>query len=121
MAIFRSLNIPGLVGTLLGGQAAFVTLTKITPGNRSPTNLAGGTIPSSRNYAARGYVSDYASGQVDGTMIQRGDRCVVIYASTLSVVPEPGDRVTVDGVGYALIRVEDRDPAGARYVCQVRA
>lgn len=121
MAIFRSLNIPGIVGSLLGSRADVVTLTKITPGNRNPANLTGGTNASTTNTVARGYVSDYTTSQVDGTLIAKGDRCVVIYTSTLrGVAPAPGDRITADNSSYVIVRVEDRDPAGARYVCQVR-
>lgn len=119
--MFRAFGLPGLLGSVLGQHAGTVTLTKITAGNRTPTNLPGGTNPSSRNYTGRGYVADYSTSQIDGTQIVRGDKMLVIYASTIGAAPEPGDRVRVDGTLYAVIGVDDLDPAGARYVCQVRA
>jgi len=67
-------------------------------------------------------VSDYRAGQIDGTLIQKGDRKVLLIAESGSaaLVPSSGDRITVEGATYFIVSV-GRDPAVATYPCQVRS
>lgn len=122
MGMFGSLNLKGIVGSVLGSRAGVVVLFKLDAGMRTTGRLTNGSNPAATSYACRGYVSDYATSLINGTDIAAGDRCLVVYASTLPAGVEPlaNDRVTVDGATYTIVRLEDRDPAGVRYVCQVR-
>ena len=98
-----------------------ITLTKVAPGTRTPGTLTGGTNPTETVHTVKGFVNDYTDYQIDGTIIQRGDRKVVILGGSLSngTVPEPNDKVTAESEQRVIINVE-RDPASATYICQVR-
>ncbi len=100
-----------------------ITLTKVEPGTRTPGALTGGTNPVETGYTVKGFVDEYQDRHIDGTLIQRGDRKIVILGASLpsGTVPEPSDKITAEGETRTI--VEDgvkRDPAGATYTCQVR-
>ena len=115
------IDIAGLVGKQLGKSLLPLTLTKVTAGTPTAGSLTGGSNPTTADSAARGILDDYRAVQIDGELIQRGDRKVLILGATITpaVVPEPGDRVTIEGATFNVVRVE-RDPAAATYTCQVR-
>lgn len=96
------------------------TLTKLTPGARGATATAG-TNPTTTNYAARGFVADYAAHLVDGTIITRQDRRVSLIGASIAggAVPAVNDRVTIEGATYTIQKV-GRDAASAMYVLQAR-
>ena len=96
------------------------TLIKVTPGTRTPTNLSGGTNPTETSYTARGFI-DYEDDDIDGTIVQRGDRIVSLFGASMTsgIFPANGDKVTMDGATYRIIHVR-RDPAAALYECQAR-
>lgn len=93
------------------------TLTRLAAGTR--TTAAGGTHPTSIDYACRGFVDDYAAGLVDGTLITAQDRRVMLVARSLAVAPIVGDRITIESATYAVQRVT-RDPATAMWTLQAR-
>ena len=120
--IFKA-DIAGKINKALGNLVFDLTLTKVEPGTRTPGALTGGTNPTETGHTVKGFVDEYKDYQIDGTLIQRGDRKVVILGGSLSsgVIPEPGDKITAEGETRTI--VEDgvkRDPAGATYTCQVR-
>jgi len=120
--IFKA-DIAGKINKALGNLVFDLTLTKVEPGTRTPGTLTGGTNPTETGHTVKGFVDEYKDYQIDGTLIQRGDRKVVILGGSLSsgVIPEPGDKITAEGETRTI--VEDgvkRDPAGATYTCQVR-
>lgn len=97
-----------------------VTLEKITGGTRSSSNPTSRT-QSTTTYTGRGFVDDYETKHIDGTIVLQGDRKVIIFGASLpsSVVPKPGDRTTIESETKTIVNVI-RDPAGATYECQVR-
>ena len=116
-------DIAGEVNKAMGAGLLPVTVTKRTPGSRTSGSLTAGTNPTTTVLRGRGFAEDYQDAQVDGTQIQRGDRKVLILGASLKPagVPEPGDKVTVEGeTGYIVEDGVKRDPAAAAYVCQVR-
>lgn len=120
--IFKA-DIAGKINKALGNLVFDLTLTKVETGTRTPGALTGGTNPTETGHTVKGFVDEYKDYQIDGTLIQRGDRKVVILGGSLSsgVIPEPGDKITAEGQTRTI--VEDgvkRDPAGATYTCQVR-
>ena len=114
-------DIAGIVAQSIGPGVLPTVLTKVTPGTRTPGDLTGGTNPTTTDYSARGFLDDYRDFQIDGTIIQRGDRIALLIGDTIasSQVPEPGDKITVEGATYNVVNVK-RDPAAATYECQVR-
>ena len=115
------LDIAGIVKDAIGsaGGLLSVTLHKRVPGTRNPVDLAAGIVPTFTAYVCEGVISDYSNREIDGTLIQTGDRQVLILASGLAVDPAPDDRVTVEGKTYQLVSVS-RDPARAAFTCVAR-
>ena len=118
--IFKA-DIAGEIYKGFKGLVFDITLTKVTPGVRTPGSLTSGTNPVETDYIAEGFTDDYEDYQIDGTIIQRGDRKVVILGASLpsGVIPTPNDKTTAEAVERTIINV-DRDSAGATYLCQVR-
>ena len=107
----------GFKGLLLPG-----TLTKKTAGNRSATDITGGTKPLQTNFTFRGFVEDYSDKTIAETLILQGDRKIVVLRGSLSdttQIPEPNDTLTIESETYEVVRVM-RDPAGAIFECQSR-
>lgn len=90
-----------------GGYA--VTVKYITSGAYDPaTGSVSQTITA---FPTVGYVDDYSDRDVDGTMVLRGDRRV--YLSAVGATkPSPSDRVSIDGVDYAVIHAKAIPGAG---------
>lgn len=114
-------DIAGKMAGALGKHLLVATLISKTPGTRTAGALSAGTTPDSTQASARGIIDDYDSAQIDGTLIQKDDRRVLLLGGTISggVVPKPGDQVTIENSTYNVIRVA-RDPAAATYTLQVR-
>lgn len=114
-------DIAGEINKGMGSGLLDATLTKVTPGTRTGGSLTGGTNPTTTTHAAKGFIDDYQDTQIDGTIIQDGDRMVVLLGASIadSAIPTPGDRVTIEGSEFNIVRVK-RDPAAATYTCQVR-
>ena len=98
------------------------TLIKVTPGTRTPGAISAGTNPTETSYACRGFVADYTAIEMQNTLIQRGDRKVVLLGASIASAQTPAtdDKVTIDGATYRIITVNS-DPAKATYTCQARA
>lgn len=121
---FLGVDIAGLVNKHLSPIVKAATLVKKTSGTRDSADLAGGTKPSSAPFTARGFVANYRDGQIDGTLITKSDRKIVLIADSIASaqVPKPGDRITIEGATFVI--KDDgvsRDPASATYVCRSRA
>lgn len=107
------------------GLTVPVTLVKVATGARDPAAPAsGGLSVTTTSYATRGIVADYRQSQIDGTLIQQGDRQVKLLGGLLAklgVTPEPGDRVVAESETFTIVpEGVSRDAAGAVFTCQVR-
>ena len=120
--IFNNLgvDIAQLLNKHLGSSLLPCTLTRYTAGAR--TTSTSGRSQTVSTSTAKGFVEDYDESHVDDTIVQRGDRKVVVLGDSISptVTPEQGDLVTIEGGQYKVVRVM-RDPAEATYVLQCRA
>lgn len=113
------IDLPGIVGDVLDEVAKDATLIVVTLGARKATSTAGLTITKT-NVACRGYIADFEEHQIDGALVTRQDRLVVLFASSLgTTVPKERDEVTIEGDTYKIHRVT-RDPASAEYQLTVR-
>lgn len=114
-------DIAKLVAQKMGSGLLPATLISRAPGSRTSGSLTSGTNPDEATASARGIIDDYAAGLVDGSLIQKDDRRVLLLAETISggAIPKPNDSVTIEDVTYRVIRVQ-RDPAAATYTLQVR-
>jgi len=113
-------DISGKIAAALGPRLRPATLIKRTPGSRGAV-ASSGMNPATASFAARGVVIDYDESRVDGTLIKRTDRKVLLLGDTIAsrAEPEPDDEITIEGKTYVVIRATS-DPAKAQWSCQVR-
>lgn len=125
-------DIAGAIFDALGGDVFDATLTRrntASLGDRDPASLTAGLTTfddpedAETAWAAKGFIDHYRDGQIDGTLIQRGDRKIILLGKSLpdSVDPEPGDAITIEGIAWRIVEAGVmRDPSGATFTCQVR-
>jgi hypothetical protein len=108
------------------GGVLDATLTKHTPGTRTPGDLAGGTNPTGATYACKGFLelgtrTAGASGDFGPSLTRESSATVTLLGASIAsgAIPVAGDHVTIEGATWAISSVS-RDPAGAAYVCTVR-
>jgi hypothetical protein len=119
------LNIAEIVNTSISeaGGVLTCTLTKTTPGTRTPGSLSAGTNPTTTAYTVKGFLEQgekRLSGQlqtVTGTFVS----ILGWSVSSGTVVPEVNDTITIEGTVYELVELVSRDPAAALYVFRVEA
>ena len=112
--------------TLLRDKGQAMTLTQIAAGAYDPDT--GTSTPTEAEHPVRGAVFDYSertiagSATADGTLIQAGDRKVLLSAQGLTVVPAPGWKLTIGAVVWQIVNVKTSDPGGVAvlYTLQVR-
>jgi hypothetical protein len=95
------------------------SITRTTGQTYDPVTdtYTGGTTTTYEFQAFRG--KDYELTQIDGTVIQAGDMLLKTSQLDLTVEPENGEAVTVDGVDWTIIN-HSADPARATWWMQVR-
>lgn len=103
------------------GQAA--TLKQSTIGAYDPaTGTASETVTSS---TGRVVVTDYDIRQVDGTLIQRGDKRILLSVITgvgaKDVSPVPGDKIVVGNVTYTVVDASPLSPGGTVVMHEIQA
>lgn len=119
------LDLAGIVNDALTGAGGLrpATLTKVTPGTRTPGSLTGGTNPTSASYPTQGIAQTTTQGD-PGTLTARTTTIVTLLGAKLiaaGVEPTVGDRVTIGNVGdadratYELIGPVSSDSSGASY------
>lgn len=121
MAELFGIDIAGIIAQEIGPGVLPATLIVVTAGTRDTNNLSAGTQPTENSIPGRGFQEDYDDNQIDGTLIQEGDRRITLIANTFAgrPVPKTGDKITIEGATYNILKVR-RDPAAATYVCQSR-
>lgn len=133
MAKLFGVDIAAELNKGLGPGLLDATLTVVIPGTRTPGDLTSGTNSTTTTHTCKGFVEEYNEFQIGGTanarssatfagsLVERGDRRVILLGDSISpaVVPTPGDRVTIEGNTYNIVNV-NRDPAAATYSMQVR-
>ena len=70
-------------------------------------------------FTGKGADFDYLDSELIDTMIERGDKRIILEAGT---APEIGDKATIGGVEYRVINVQTTAPGGTvvKYDLQVR-
>lgn len=82
------------------------TLTRLTPGTRTPGSLASGTNPTTTSYACKGFVSNERHDKIGDTLVESTDRVVCIVGDSLSVTPSANDRVAIDSKTQPVVDFE---------------
>lgn len=122
--LFKNLgvNIAKELQNALGASVLPCILRARTVGTPDPTDLTAGATISEKAHNCRGFLDSYDSRRFGETTIAQGTRVVVILGASLptGVVPNPEDRVTIEGSTYVLTGPVVRDPASATYTCEIR-
>lgn len=96
-----------------------VTLRRQTAGTYNPvTGEFSGE--STTDYAAQALISSQNMSQTgntgeryfNGTLIQTGDKILMLAASGLSVTPAPGDRLIIGSVAWQIVTLITVEPGG---------
>ena len=95
------------VASDVGTGEFLVTLTQSTGGPATP--WAGGT-PTETDTELPAIISDFPQTMIDGSLIQQGDRRVMMAAT--GPKPSTADRLTVNGTTYRIISVREAGPSG---------
>lgn len=97
------------------------TLITVTPGVRTAGRTSAGTNPTETSVSCRGLVTTWKRNMLGATIVQVGDRVVMLFGATLgAATPAVGSKITIENITSRVIDVE-RDPAGATYACLTRA
>ncbi len=105
---------------LLERYGTSVTLRHCQPGTYDPAS--GQNSPTWSQYSLAGLVRDYRQEQVDGSLVQSGDREIVLAAAADIPAPAPGDRLELGGHTYTIVQVKTLEPGGLPLLhqCQIR-
>lgn len=105
---------------LLSDKGMAMTLHKRTPGAYDAAT--GATTVTEADYPCTGAHFDFPALLIDGTMIQRGDKKVILSAQGLTVTPDVGDALTAGTTRRSVVSVKAIAPADfvVAYVLQVR-
>lgn len=114
-------DIAGVIATAFKGKLVPGTLTKRASGTRTPGQLTGGTNPDTTAHAFEGFIEDKTEVRRGGTLVARGGKFVTVLAASINPAAEPetGDAINIEGVGYEIVEIAGRDPAGAVFECRV--
>ncbi len=105
---------------LLERYGTTVTLRRYQPGTYDPAS--GESSPTWSQYSLAGLVRDYRQEQVDGSLVQSGDRELVLAGEDHVPAPAPGDRVLLADAAYTVVQVKTLEPGGLPLLhqCQIR-
>jgi hypothetical protein len=114
-------DIAGIIASEIGPGVLPATLIKVTPGIRG-TDSTAGINPSEQIFTGRGVIEEYMDDQIDGTLIKKGDRKVILITNTFAglPIPEPTDKIIIESMNLIIVNPVKRDPAAATYTCQCR-
>jgi hypothetical protein len=114
-------DIAGIIASEIGPGVLPAILIKVTPGIRGADSTAG-INPSEQSFTGRGVIEEYMDDQIDGTLIKKGDRKVILITNTFAglPVPEPTDKIIIESMNLIIVNPVKRDPAAATYTCQCR-
>lgn len=110
------------IAKALGPRLLPVRLLKVVPGTIDTSNLSGAQPETTRTFTCRGFFDTFNARRMGGTAIQEGVRVVLILGDTLpsGIVPEPDDRVILEGETVEIVGPVIRDPDAASYIAEVR-
>ena len=100
-----------------------VTWTTVTGYTDDPS--AGTRTPTTSTLSPYAVVTEYSTQDMDGTLVQAGDRKLLMEAQTFAdagVTPTDDDKVSVSSREYQVVRLSPLEPAGVPllYNVQVR-
>lgn len=105
--------------TLIARFGTSVTFVEVTTGAYDPATATPGE--STTNHSATAVLLNYKLKDIDGTLIQSGDR-IALISTTLTAVPKPGDKITIGSDTWVVVDSQPLSPGGTDllYAAQVR-
>lgn len=108
-------GIANIVGNALNGLFLPATLIRYTP--VVSADAADPDPPTESTYTCKAIVENYSQRfRIEG-LVQENERKVIILATSISVTPKPGDRITIRGITFTIEDVAT-DPALATWECR---
>ena len=97
------------------------TLTRDVAGTPSPdTQDFDPVAPTPTDYECKAIHEEYSERWRLEGLVNVGERRVIILAESLSITPQPKDRITIRSETFSIIDVQS-DPALATYTCRAMA
>lgn len=113
-------DIAGIINREMGPGLLALTLIQVSEGARNADATQGLTLTET-SHSGRGFIEDWTLGQLGlelgaGVLIRAGDKKITLLGASVTVVPQPGWKVTLEGTTYNIEAIVTRDPAAATYV-----
>lgn len=116
---FNYANTAATATRLLGRFGQRATLHRDTPGSYDPATGSVGTVRQS--WPAVVAITEYAQRDIDGTLVQQGDRRILMNPR-MTQAPRSGDVLELaDGTRLALVSVTTHAPAGVAVLYEGQA
>lgn len=101
---------------LIGQYGATGTLTRVTTGEYDEDT---GSAPTTTEaFAMKAVVLDYSAALIDGSVIQVGDKKVLLESA--ATAPLATDRFSWQGVDYQIIKVKPLAPSGQNVMFELQ-
>lgn len=105
---------------LLIDKGQRISLRRVTAGAYNPaTGTATQTTTTYTGIPAA--VFGFKNMEIDGTLILKGDKKVIMSAKGLTVTPTKDDVLSIGGVDHAILNIEHIDPAGTPVIYKIQA
>jgi hypothetical protein len=116
------IDIAKLVHKNMSSMLLDAVLEKVVSGTRTSGSLTSGKNKTETEYTCKGFTDSFEDRRIDGTVIKRGDRKVLLIGDSIQsgAVPEVNDKVTIESKTYRILSIMERDPAAATYVLHCR-
>jgi len=105
-----------VAANLLASKGQLLTFNRDTETAFSPGEGEGQYNPST--YTGNGVALNYNKGEIDGTIVLKGDIKLILEATTTA--PINGDRVTIDSIIYRVMSVKPTSPAGIVVIYEIQ-
>ena len=95
------------------GQAAIITRTTSVGDDWNPRLKPA-------NHPCTIVVTDFKNREIDGTLVQAGDKKVIVSTSGLTIEPATGDKIAVGGFDHSIVSVKPINPGGLVIIYQLQ-
>lgn len=87
------------------GQTVTLTVISTTGPGYNPT-------VTETDHSLQAAVLDYKINEIDGTLVQRTDRKVLVSTEGATVTPSTANKITIGGAEHAILSVKPLNPGG---------
>lgn len=121
--VLFGLNIASLVNDAMTSAGGLLqgTITRMVPGQRDENDPTAGRPLVPQVSTFQGFVERYTQVKREGSSVFEPGEYVSLMGASISpaIVPQPGDKISIEGRDYTIETLADRDPAAALYVVKV--